>query len=100
MAPQVAGHGGRVLHAPAGQDASVAAPGRMVAAGGGDLHDPEPAFAKPQAEVDVLRPVEVALVEAVGGLEVGPPDELAGADGEVDVPPGALRGDGAVRAAH
>ena len=51
-----------------------------------DLDDAPSSLAKSQTEVRILGTVEVRLVQAADGVKGGPPEDLTGPDGEVDVP--------------
>jgi hypothetical protein len=53
---------------------------------GGHLQDPPASAAHPQAEVDILRAVEIGLIHAADTLIGDAAEELARADAEVDVP--------------
>ena len=83
---QMPRHGPRMGETPAGEQLPVAPPGRVDASRVAGLDDFPAGIPEAEAEVHVLGPVEVALVETAQALEGNTANQLAGADGEVDGP--------------
>src|SRR3954453_23616902 len=84
--PQVPSHRTSVAQTSSRQHAAVPAARRGLDHRRLDLHDPPNLLTQAQAEVHVLRPVEVPLVQATDCIERTAAENLARADCEVDVP--------------
>jgi hypothetical protein len=82
----MAEHGERVRHALPRERATESAAGRVVALGITHLQDTPADFPEAEAEVDILRAIEVAGIEAPDLGEGISPNELAGTNGKVHVP--------------